>query len=315
MQQQSAFSPAGPQAAHIGAMWWYMLTVAAVVWVLVIVMLAFALRRSRTRNRVMRDEATESTMKRAVIVAASATVLILIGTLVYDVSTGAAMASLPRKKALRIEVTGHQWWWEVTYDDSIPANQVTTANEIHVPVGEPIQIIGQSRDVIHSLWAPNLFGKKDLIPGHVTATWFQADKPGIYRGQCAEFCGHQHAKMIITIVAEPRPQFENWYRAQLLPAPPMTDSLTRRGEAVFMSHSCSVCHTVGGTRALSNVGPPLTHIGSALTIAAGSLPNTRGNLAGWILDPQQIKPGVKMPPNPLSGPDLQALLAYLENLR
>jgi len=313
--QQSAFSPAGPQAAHIGAMWWYMLTVAAIVWVLVIAMLAFALRRSGARNSVMRDENTERSMKRAVAIAAGVTVLILIVTLVYDVSTGAAMASLPRKQALRIEVTGHQWWWEVTYDDTVPSNSITTANEIHVPVGEPIQIIGTSHDVIHSIWAPSLFGKKDLIPGHVTATWFQADKPGVYRGQCAEFCGHQHAKMIITIVAESRPQFENWYRAQQLPAPPMTDSLAQRGEQVFMSHPCAVCHTVGGTRALGTVGPPLTHIGSALTIAGGALPNTRGNLAGWIVDPQQIKPGAKMPPNALSGPDLQALLAYLENLR
>lgn len=311
----SAFMPAGPQAAHINSLMWYMFLVAAVVWVLVVVTLAFALRRSHSRGQVMRDESSERSMKRAVIVAASATVLILAITLVYDVSTGAAMASLPRKQALRINVTGHQWWWEVEYEDSTPSHRLTTANEIHVPVGEPIQIIGQSRDVIHSFWVPSLMGKKDLVPGHVTATWFQADKPGIYRGLCAEFCGHEHAKMIVTVVAEPRSDFNTWYKEQLQPAAPISDSLTKRGETVFMSGGCPVCHTVGGTRALGTVGPPLTHIGSALTIAAGWLPNTRGNLAGWIIDPQQIKPGAKMPPNSLSGRDLQALLAYLEHLR
>lgn len=312
---ESAFRPAGPQAARIGSLWWYMLAVSAVVWVLVIVMLGFALRRASTRDSVMRDEASDQSMKRGVIIAAVATVIILVVTLVYDVSTGAAMASLPRKEALRIEVTGRQWWWEVRYVDSMPANQVSTANEIHVPVGEPVQIIGKSGDVIHSFWAPNLFGKKDLVPGHITATWFQADKPGVYRGQCAEFCGHQHAKMIVTIVAESRPEFNAWYRSHVLPAAPMTDSLAIQGERVFMTHACSQCHTVAGTRARGIVGPPLTHIGSALTIGAGTLPNTRGNLAGWILDPQQIKPGTQMPPNRLSAPDLQALLAYLENLR
>lgn len=254
-------------------------------------------------------------MKRSVAIAAAATVLILVVTLIYDVTTGSAMAALPRKDALRINVEGKQWWWNVTYVDPTPSNQVVTANEIHVPTGEPVQIIGTSHDVIHSFWAPNLFGKKDLIPGHATATWFQADTPGIYRGQCAEFCGHQHAKMAIIIVAEPRDKFEAWYRTQLLPATPPADSLSKRGEQVFMSRGCPVCHTVGGTRALGTVGPNLTHIGSAMTLAAGSLKNTRGNLAGWIIDPQQIKPGVHMPPNSMSGADLQAILSYLENLK
>jgi cytochrome c oxidase subunit 2 len=225
------------------------------------------------------------------------------------------MATLPQKSSLRIEVTGKQWWWEVRYDNRTPSNQLVTANEIHVPVGEPIQIVGTSHDIIHSFWAPSLFGKKDLIPGHETTLWFQADTAGVYRGQCAEFCGIEHAKMAITIVAETRPKFDSWYRTQMLPAAPPADSTTRRGETVFMSRGCPVCHTVGGTRALGTVGPNLTHIGSALTIAAGTLQNNRGNLAGWVVDPQQIKPGVHMPPNSLSGADLQALLAYLENLR
>jgi cytochrome c oxidase subunit 2 len=293
-----------------------MLTVSAIVWVLVLFALGHALRNHRGRiTNELDEEDRQRTMKRAVTVATALTVLILVATLVYDVTTGSAMAALPKKDALRINVEGKQWWWQVTYEDPKPSNQVVTANEIHVPVGEPIQIIGTSHDVIHSFWAPNLFGKKDLVPGHATATWFQADTPGVYRGQCAEFCGHQHAKMAIIIVAEPRQKFETWYKTQLLPASPPSDSTTRAGEQVFMSRGCPVCHTVGGTRALGTVGPNLTHIGSSMTIAAGSLKNTPGNLAGWILDPQQIKPGVHMPPNNLSGPELQAILAYLENLK
>ncbi|HUQ47673.1 MAG TPA: cytochrome c oxidase subunit II [Gemmatimonadaceae bacterium] len=313
---ESAFHPAGPQAGRISSLWWFMLIVSAAVWLLVMTALAYSLRKNHNRTIHGHDEeASQRKMKRAVGAATALTVLILVVTLVYDVATGSAMAALPNKDALRINVVGKQWWWQVTYEDPTPSNQVVTANEIHVPVGEPVQIIGTSHDVIHSFWAPNLFGKKDLIPGHTTATWFQADTPGVYRGQCAEFCGHQHAKMAILIVAEPRAKFEDWYRAQLLPAAPPSGSSGKKGEQVFMSRGCPLCHTVGGTRARGTIGPNLTHIGSALTLAAGSLRNTRGNLAGWILDPQQIKPGVRMPPNDLSGPELQAILAYLENLK
>jgi cytochrome c oxidase subunit 2 len=292
-----------------------MFWVSAVVWIVVMSFLAVALRRSRNGAVEQREEDKQKTMRRAVVIATAITVAILIVNLAYSVTAGNAMAALPRKDALRINVTGKQWWWEVTYEDPTPSNQVVTANEIHIPVGEPIQIIGTSHDVIHSFWAPNLFGKKDLIPGHTTAMWFQADSPGVYRGQCAEFCGHQHAKMSVVIVAEPREKFEAWYKAQQLPAAPPFDSITRVGEKVFMSHGCPLCHAVGGTPALGTVGPNLTHIGSSMTIAAGSLQNTPGNLAGWIVDPQQIKPGVHMPPNPLSGSELQAILAYLESLK
>jgi cytochrome c oxidase subunit 2 len=241
--------------------------------------------------------------------------LILVGTLVYSVNTGEALASLPSEKALRITITGHQWWWEAEYMDPVSGNQVTTANEIHIPVGEPVQIIGTSPDVIHSFWVPNLTGKKDLIPGHTTALWLQADKAGIYRGQCAEFCGHQHAKMAVLVLAEPRSHFNAWYNSQLQPAAPPSDSMSQAGEKIYRSKGCPLCHTIGGTRAFGRIGPPLTHIASSYTLAAGTLKNTRGNLAGWIVDPQKIKPGVRMPPNDLSGTELQALLSYLETLK
>lgn len=312
---ESALDPAGPQAGRISTLSSYMFGVSAVVWTLVIIALIVALLRSRRHDVTDQSDEIDSRLKKPVIGATVVTVLILLVNLVYSVSTGSAMASLPRENALRIKVTGHQWWWEAEYLDPVPGNEIITANEIHVPVGEPVQIIGSSTDVIHSFWAPNLFGKKDLIPGHVTATWFQADTAGIYRGQCAEFCGHQHAKMAVLIIAEPRAKFEAWYRSQMLPAATPSDPAARAGEQVFMSKGCPLCHTVGGTRALATVGPPLTHIGSAYTIAAGTLKNTRGNLAGWIVDPQGIKPGAKMPANDLSGPELHSLLSYLESLK
>ncbi len=312
---ESVFNPAGPQADRIADMWWYMFWVAAAVWMLVVIALLFAAWRGHRRDVPDQSDEINHRLRRPVSFAAAVTVLILVGTLVYDVFTGEALASLPRDKALRVKITGHQWWWEAEYMDPVAGNQVTTANEIHIPVGEPIQIIGASADVIHSFWIPDLAGKKDLIPGHTTALWLQADKPGIYRGQCAEFCGHQHAKMAVLVIAETRPQFETWYKTQLLPAAPPPDSGSRVGEKVFMSRGCPLCHTVGGTLALGRVGPPLTHIGSSYTLAAGTLKNTRGNLAGWIVDPQGVKPGVKMPPNDLSGPELQALLSYLGNLK
>jgi cytochrome c oxidase subunit 2 len=312
---QSTYNTAGPQAGRINGLALYMFTTASVIWIVVVATLLYAAWHGHRRALPDSSDEVNHKLRRPVIVAVSLTILILVGTLVYSVSTGGALASLPRDKALRIQIKGHQWWWEATYMDPVSGNQLTTANEIHIPVGEPVQIIGTSPDVIHSFWVPSLAGKKDLIPGHTTALWMQADKPGIYRGQCAEFCGHQHAKMAILVMAESRQQFNSWYNSQLQPAAPPADSMSKAGENVFMSKGCPLCHTVGGTRALGSVGPPLTHIGSSYTLAAGTLKNTRGNMAGWIVDPQRIKPGVKMPPNDLSGSELQALLSYLESLK
>jgi cytochrome c oxidase subunit 2 len=234
---------------------------------------------------------------------------------VHSLTTGRALASLPAKNALTIEVTGLQWWWGVEYADTAPSRRVVTANEIHVPVGVPVQIIARSHDVIHSFWVPNLHGKKDLIPGHTTATWFQADTAGLYRGQCAEFCGHQHAKMALWVIAEPREAFEKWYAGQLeTPAPP-SEPIARAGRDVFLSKTCAMCHSIGGTLAGSHVGPDLTHVASRRSIAAGTLANTRANLASWIIDPQAIKPGSRMPATTLSSSELNALVSYLETLK
>lgn len=318
---QSVLDPKGPRAAAVAKLHWSLFTVATIVYVIVIAALLYALWHASHRpipsegnvHRETEDQAER--MKLGVAIAVAATAVIVIAFLFIDVSTGSALAKLGGTKPLRIDVVGHQWWWEVKYVDPDPHNLVETANEIHVPVGRPVLIKMTSTDVIHSFWAPNLAGKKDLVPGHQTITWFRADSSGVYRGQCAEFCGHQHAKMAFFIVAEPRLQFESWLQSQRGESKKPTDPLQQAGERVFLTGPCAMCHTIGGTGAGGTVGPDLTHLASRRTIAAGTLPNNTGNLAGWILDPQSIKPGVKMPPSELDPQSLRALLAYLENLK
>ncbi len=313
---QSAQNPAGPQAERVHSLWIFMLIVSALVFVAVVGTALFATWRANRKSETQPQHgATHSGLSRAVAAATAVTVVILFGFLIYSLTTGRALASLPAKSALTIQVTGKQWWWDVEYVDTVPSRRVVTANEIHIPVGVPVQIFGKSADVIHSLWVPNLHGKKDLVPGHTTATWFQADTAGLYRAQCAEFCGHQHAKMALWVIAEPRDVYEKWYAGQLKTPPPPTDSVAAAGQRVFLSKSCAMCHNIGGTLAGSRVGPDLTHLASRHSIAAGTLPNTRGNLASWILDAQSIKPGSRMPPNSLSPSDLNALLTYLESLK
>jgi cytochrome c oxidase subunit 2 len=227
--------------------------------------------------------------------------------------TGHGLAS-EAPEALPIRVTGHQWWWEVTYQDPSPARVLTTANEIHIPAGRPVRIELTSSDVIHSLWVPGLFGKRDLITGRITEIRFRAAAPGVYRGQCAEFCGLQHAHMALLIVAEPPERFEAWREAQLRPAAEPEDPLRQRGLQVLQSGPCVMCHRVRGTLAGGGVAPDLTHLASRTTIAAGTLPLTRGTLAAWITDPQSIKQGANMPQIKLPTEEFQALIAYLEGL-
>jgi len=230
--------------------------------------------------------------------------------------TGRAIAwPIGAREPLTIEVTGHQWWWEFRYRDSLPSNWLSTSNELHIPVGRPVRVILLSNDVIHSFWVPELHGKQDAIPGHRNTVWLQADRAGVWKARCAEFCGYQHAKMAFDVVAESPARFNQWYVSQLASAQPPTDTSAKHGEDVFMQRTCIMCHTISGTQAGSRVGPELSHIATRPSIAAGSLPNTRENLARWILDPQLIKPGVHMPPNKLSPGDMNALVNYLETLK
>jgi cytochrome c oxidase subunit 2 len=314
----SAFDPASPQARAVAHLWWWMFGVGAAVWGAVIATMLVSLRRGRgmrgTDNLSHASPELRTGIERNIKGALFITVLILLGFLAFDFTIGRALAAAPTQM-LTIEVTGHQWWWEAQYADPDPSKRIVTANEIHIPVGRPVQFRLRSRDVIHSFWAPSLHGKRDLNPGYNSSLWFVADTPGVYRGQCAEFCGLQHAKMAFIIHAEPKERFDRWLTEASASPPPPSDSTAAYGQRVFMSGGCAVCHTIGGTEAKATVGPVLTHFKSRSTIAAGTLTNTRENVARWVMNPQVIKPGTQMPPSPLSTVQLNALLAYLETLK
>jgi cytochrome c oxidase subunit 2 len=308
---QSALHPAGPQAASISHLWWLMFWTCTVVYVVVIGALFAALRNGR-RDRPPSDDRA---LTRSVMAASSLTVVILFGLLFASVATGRAVASLGAAEALVIDVTGNQWWWDVTYENPTPSLRAKTANELHIPVGRQIRIQLKSNDVIHSFWVPNLHGKMDLIPGRQNVIWLQADRPGVFRGQCAEFCGLQHAKMAFTVVAESSDDFERWLAAQRQPAPPPSTPDQQHWLQIGERGTCARCHTGAGTAAGGRTAPDLTHVATRSTIAAGTAPNTPGYLAGWIANPQHLKPGAKMPSTGLSAGELQAVLAYLETLR
>jgi cytochrome c oxidase subunit 2 len=312
----SVIDPAGPQAVHLARLWWWMFGVTTVVFVVVMAALGLALVRGRRRARAADARRTsEGALTRAVAASVGLTVVILFGLVAASVRADRAVLSLGASSAVTLSVVGHQWWWEIEYEDAVASRRVTTANDIHIPTGRPVVLKVTSRDVIHSFWAPNLHGKRDLGPGYTTAIWIQADTPGVFRGQCAEFCGRQHAHMAFTVIAEPNESFERWLDAQRQPASePESDEL-RRGRDVFMASKCSTCHRVRGTDASAQYGPDLTHVASRSTLAAGTLPNTREHLAQWVVNPQAPKPGNLMPPTPLAPDDLQALVAYLGTLR
>lgn len=316
----SIFDTAGTPAERIARLAWVLIIVSAVTYVLVLIATGIAMRRARVRRTrgELADTRPETgkRLTRNVAIATIATTLILLVYVTATALTGKAIAwPLNAQQPLTIEVTGHQWWWQFRYRDTVASNWLTTSNELHIPVGRPVRVILLSNDVIHSFWIPELHGKQDLIPGHRNTTWIQADRPGVWKAHCAEFCGHQHAKMLFDVVAESPARFSQWYVSQLASALPPTDSSARHGYDVFVQRTCIMCHSISGTEAGSNVGPELTHIASRPSLAAGTLPNTRANLARWILNPQLIKPGVRMPPNALSSADMNALLDYLETLK
>jgi cytochrome c oxidase subunit 2 len=323
---QSALDPAGPQAGRIGGLWWLMLyTLSAVFLIVMCLLLVAAFRRRKPRDgetvevapETKQDADRERRLSRSVKGGVGVTTVILFVLLISSFLTGRSLYSIAatNDNPLTIEVTGHQWWWAVKYDNQTPSQIVTTANEIHIPLGRPVRFKLTSQDVIHSFWIPNLHGKTDLIPGHVAITWIRADRVGTYRGQCAEFCGHQHAHMAFTVVVESEEQFKTWYEAQLRSAVQPSTPEQSRGQQVFLTSPCIMCHKIQGTDAGGAAGPELTHIASRPTIAAGTLENTRDHLAGWVLDSQKIKPGNRMPQNNLEPQDLQALLDYLQSLK
>jgi cytochrome c oxidase subunit 2 len=314
----SALTPHGSAAARIASLWWLMFWLGTAVFVLVVALLFAALLRNRRgTSTTMPDSHSGDTGRNWPILGGIILPLSVIGIVFgYSIYTLAAIENPQTKTPIKIEIVGRRWWWEVKYPDQ----GITTANEIHIPVGVPVQIQLQTADVIHSFWVPELHGKMDLIPTRINHLTLQADQTGVYRGQCAEFCGLQHAHMGFMVVVQSQGDFENWLSAQGQPAAQPTDPAAVQGQQVFMNAGCVFCHTVKGIddkeidRSSIDLGPDLTHLASRKTIAGASLTENRGNLAGWVVDPQHVKPGSLMPEMYLKAEDLQDLLAYLESL-
>ncbi len=310
--------PHGAQASRIADVWWGMLLVGGIIWAGVMGLLGLALVRGRWRGdgwQLADDYRHLPPGGLALIVAGGVAlpVIVLLTLSFVGSRVLAAQVAPGEAPATTIEVTGHQFWWEVQY----PAQGILTANEVHVPVGQAVRVTLRSVDVIHSFWVPQLAGKTDLIPGKTNQMWLRADAPGVYRGQCAEYCGLQHAHMAFLVIADPPDQFAAWVAAQQRPATQPTDPALQQGAQVFARQGCITCHAIryGAGDTGGKVGPDLTHLASRGTIAAGTLDNNRGSLGGWIMNSQAIKPGNHMPPMPMDGESLQALLTYLESLQ
>jgi cytochrome c oxidase subunit 2 len=308
----SVLDPKGQGAEVIAREMWVQFAISAAGLALIVVLLVWVVARGIKNAPAAEDPRQDGKGRRWLLlggIALPAVVLTFLFALsVRDLN---ALGNPGGRRAATIEVIGHRWWWEVHY----VGHPVTTANELVVPVGPTVQIRLQSRDVIHSFWVPQLQRKLDLLPNEWTSTWLQVDVPGLYRGQCAEFCGLQHARMHFLVRALPQREWQEWLAAAAKPAAKPRTEGARRGQEVFLSSSCAYCHTIRGTPAAGWVGPDLTHLASRHAIAGATLPNTRGNLGGWIADPQHQKPGALMPRTPLRGDELQALLDYLGSLK
>lgn len=312
----SALEPAGIQAARSRELFDQFLAITTVVSVLVFgaFVVAILLRRRTSEEPTTAKSETKRSL-RVVVSASVLSAIILVSLVVMSVRTSHALDALPLDGALQIKLTGHRWWWEVEYLGERPDAAVRTAYELHVPVGRTIEIQLASVDVIHSLWVPNLSGKRDLIPGKPSTLLLRADRPGIYDGMCAEYCGTQHANMRIRIVAEAASDFEAWLARTRAPArEPVTDEEIR-GRSLFLTGRCAACHAIAGTTAFARVGPDLTHVASRGALAMGTLANDDEHLAGWIREPNDAKPGVIMPESGRSPDEQRALVAYLRSLR
>jgi cytochrome c oxidase subunit 2 len=312
---QSALHPAAPQADEIHKLFLIFFGVAAFIWSAVMLALLIGLLRSKPERNdpLQTNPSSERSAGQTIFGLSLATVAIVLTLSVLSYLAQRTVFAKDGNNPV-IRVIGHQWWWEVQYEGP-PDQRFTTANEIRIPVGQPVAIKLETRDVIHSFWVPSLSGKMDQINAQENDLQLTATKPGVYRGQCAEFCGMQHAHMGFEVVAMPPDQYAEWRANQLKSVQPPQDPEAQQGELVFRGRGCAVCHTITGTQAGGNLGPDLTHLASRRTIAAATLPLTPGNLAGWISDPQHIKPGNRMPPVQLDGRQLSALVRYLGSLQ
>jgi cytochrome c oxidase subunit II len=306
----SALDPKGSGAERIADLTYLLLWISAVVFVIVTLGLAASVLRGRRKTDAVDKRDVRWGGPFILVSGGVIPALVLAGVFAVSVRDQALLSKAADEAVITIDVVGHLWWWEARYP-----NGAVTANEIHIPVGETVRLRLTTDDVIHSFWVPQLQAKTDMINGHVNYMWLDADEPGRYRGQCAEFCGLEHAKMLFYVVAEPRPTFDEWVDNEALDvAAPFTPT-AEDGERIFLDGSCAGCHAIRGTDATETLGPDLTHLATRQTLAAGIVPNTRDDLEELILHPQTVKPGITMPPTTLTEDELDALLEYLEQLR
>jgi cytochrome c oxidase subunit 2 len=308
---QTPLSPAADQAGHVFGLFNLMLWVCGLFYAAVLVFLGVAIWRARRVQRA----ASHQTLKVGFGVWA---VAITLGLIVLTTASFLVDRSLAQGRAhetLVVRVTAQQWWWRVQYRTP-DGGWIETANELHLPAGATARIEVVAADVVHSFWIPNLAGKMDVIPGRTNIVDITPRRLGWVRGQCAEFCGLQHAHMALDVDVQTPTEFASWLARQAAPsAPSIVDPVLLRGQSVVTGDACGRCHTVRGTPAAGRPGPDLTHVGARRSVAAGTLPMSRAALQGWIAQPQALKPGAMMPAAPLSGPDANAVALYLESLR
>lgn len=309
---QSALWPQGPAAKAIADISWVMFAGATMILLLVMALSLYAIYRAPDKRRPVSAN---------MLVAAGGVALPMVtlsALLVYGVIAMGYLRAEPDDPPVQIEVIGNQWWWDVHYRDDGNGQTIATANEIRIPVDTPVKISVRTNDVIHSFWVPNLAGKIDLIPGRTNHIVLQADAPGVFRGQCAEFCGAQHARMAFIVIAEPADAYANWLAQQRSPAASPINAAALRGRDAFAANGCTKCHAVRstGTGSARLAGPDLTHVASRKYLAAGTLENNRANLIEIIARSQQVKPGNRMPSYPdLDRESLDAIATYLESLQ
>jgi cytochrome c oxidase subunit 2 len=300
----------GPEASRVANVWWLMFVLATVVYVVVAGLVITAIVRGRRRAAAEDPDAAGD--ERFIWLGGIVLPVLVLAVLAVVTVTTTRDVRSAQAGELRMTVVGKRWWWDVSY----PGTGVRTANELHVPVGRTVALTLESDNVIHSFWVPQLAGKVDLIPGQRNILRFTASSAGTYRGQCAEFCGIQHAHMAFVVIADPPDVFARWLarRSSGAGVTP-TEEEAARGEMVFNRESCAGCHTIRGTGAQGTLGPDLTAFGGRRSIGAGTVPNSATNLTRWIRNSQSIKPGNLMPPVSLSAEDLRSLVTYLESLK
>jgi cytochrome c oxidase subunit 2 len=306
---QSTLAPAGPAAERIAQLFWWMTAGALVIWISVIALALYSIRIS--------PEAHAQRRASLFIIGGGAVfpTLVLAVLVVYGLAPIPALLAPAPEGSLRISVSGEQWWWRVRYQ-AVRAEPAVLANEIRLPVGEPVEFHLASPDVIHSFWIPSLAGKIDMIPGRITRLAMTPTQTGLFRGACAEYCGTSHALMSFYVVVERKDAFERWLANQRAPAIPPSTQVATRGQQLFLANGCGACHAIRGTAAGGRIGPDLTHVGSRLSIGAGILPTNQAALVRWLARTDHVKPAVTMPAfGMLPEPDLQAIAAYLEGLK